>query len=158
MSALSSCLWFSTEAEAAARHYVRAVPNSSIGEVIRRPAGVPGREGDAWLVNFTLAGAPMLAFNGEPAPGFTHGVSLMVTCADQAELDRVWSAMLEDGGTPVACGWLKDRFGVSWQIVPEALQRLITSGDAAQRGRLMAALMTMVKLDIAALETAFHAG
>lgn len=156
MTRLSACLWFAQEAEAAARHYCAAIPGSAIGEVIPRPSGVPGPGGAVMMVTFTLAGAPVLAFNGEPPPGFTNGVSLVVTCTGQAELDRVWDALL-DGGEAQACGWLKDRFGVSWQVVPEALPRLMTAGDAAQRGRVMAALMQMVKIDAAALEAAFHA-
>ncbi|MBW6396671.1 VOC family protein [Roseomonas sp. HJA6] len=157
MTELSTCLWFATQAEEAARHYVAAIPNSAIGEVTTRPPGVPGAEGSVFMVTFTLAGAPMLAFNADPPPGFTNGLSLVVSCTDQAELDRVWDAMLEGGGKTQACGWLTDRFGVSWQIVPEALPRLMKAGDAAQRGRVMAALMTMIKLDAAALEAAFHA-
>lgn len=156
MTALSTCLWFATEAEAAARHYCAAIPGSAIGEVIRRPSGVPGTEEEVMMVTFTLAGAPVLAFNAAPPPGFTNGISLVVSCAGQEELDRVWSALLE-GGEAQACGWLKDRFGVAWQVVPEALSRLMQAGDAAQRGRVMAALMQMVKIDAAALEAAFHA-
>lgn len=157
MTELSTCLWFATQAEEAARHYVAAIPNSAIGEVTTRPPEVPGTAGAVFMVTFTLAGAPMLAFNADPPPGFTNGLSLVVSCADQAELDRVWDAMLEGGGKTQACGWLTDRFGVSWQIVPEALPRLMKAGDTAQRGRVMAALMTMIKLDAAALEAAFHA-
>ncbi len=156
MSQFSTCLWFAQEAEAAARLYCSAIPGSAIGEVIARPGGVPGTEGAVMMVTFTLAGSPVLAFNGEPPPGFTNGVSLVVTCTDQAELDQVWTTLL-DGGEVQACGWLKDRFGVAWQVVPEALPRLMAAGDAAQRGRVMAALMQMVKIDAAALEAAFHA-
>ena len=153
MTEMSTCLWFGTEAEAAARHYCAAIPGSAITSVIPRPSGVPGQEGAVMMVTFALAGAPMLAFNAAPPPGFTNAVSLVVACGSQAELDRVWDALL-DGGEPQACGWLKDRFGVAWQIVPECLPRLMTSGDAAQRARVMAALMTMVKIDAAALEAA----
>ncbi len=157
MTELSTCLWFAREAEEAARHYVRVVPGSTLGEVMMRPPEVPGPEGTVLMVAFTLAGAPMLAFNGEPPPGFTNGISLVVSCAGQAELDRVWDGLLEGGGEPQACGWLKDRFGIAWQVVPEVLLRLMKAGDAAQRGRVMAALMQMVKLDAAGLEAAFHA-
>lgn len=156
MTELSTCLWFADQAEAAARHYCAAIPGSAIGQVIARPSGMPGEEGAVMMVTFTVAGAPMLAFNAEPPPGFTNAVSLVVSCDGQAELDRVWDALL-DGGQAQACGWLKDRFGVAWQVVPEALPRLMTAGDAAQRGRVMAALMQMVKIDAAALEAAFHA-
>ncbi len=108
------------------------------------------------VVEFSLAGVKLLAMNGNPQPGFTPGVSLVVTCDGQQELDRVWDALL-DGGDAQACGWLKDRYGVAWQVVPDALPRLMKAGDAAQRGRVMAALMQMVKIDAAGLEAAFHA-
>lgn len=156
MTGMSTCLWFGTDAEAAARHYCAAIPGSEITSVIPRPSGVPGEEGAVMMVTFTLAGAPILAFNAAPPPGFTNAVSLVVSCEGQEELDRVWDALLE-GGEPQACGWLKDRFGVAWQVVPECLPRLMTKGDAAQRARVMGALMTMVKIDAAALEAA-HAG
>ncbi|MBP0463890.1 VOC family protein [Roseomonas sp. PWR1] len=153
MTQMSTCLWFAKDAEAAARQYCAAIAGSRIDAVIARPSGVPGKEGEVMMVTFTLAGAPMLAFNAEPPPGFTNAVSLVVSCDDQAELDRVWDALL-DGGEAQACGWLKDRFGVAWQVVPEALPRLMTSGTPDQRARTMAALMDMVKIDAAALEAA----
>jgi predicted 3-demethylubiquinone-9 3-methyltransferase (glyoxalase superfamily) len=155
MAQAAICLWFAAEAEPAARHYCAAVPGSRIDQVIARPAGVPGQEGAVMMVTFTLAGAPMLAFNAAPPPGFTNAVSLVVTCDGQRELDRVWDALLE-GGAPQACGWLRDRFGVAWQVVPEALPRLMAAGDGPQRARVMAALMGMVKIDAAAIEAAFH--
>lgn len=155
MTELSTCLWFADQAEAAARLYCATIPGSAIDAVIPRPAGVPGEEGATMMVTFTLAGAPMLAFNADPPPGFTNAFSLVASCADQAELDRVWHALIE-GGQAQACGWLKDRFGVAWQVVPEALPRLMKAGDAVQRGRVMAALMQMVKIDAATLEAAFH--
>jgi len=156
MTELATCLWFTTEAEEAARFYCAAIPGAAMGEVIRIPPGGPGPEGAPMLVQFSLGGATLLAMNGNPQPGFTGSVSLAVTCADQAELDRVWDALL-DGGAPQACGWLKDRYGVAWQVVPAALPALMSSGTASQRARVMAALMTMVKIDAAALEAAFHA-
>lgn len=156
MTEISPCLWFATEAEDAARFYCGVIPGARLGEVVRVPPGGPGPEGAAMLVAFSLGGVPVLAMNGNPQPGFTAGVSLVATCADQAELDRVWDALVA-GGTPMACGWLQDRFGVAWQVVPEALPRLMRAGDAAQCGRVMAALMRMVKIDVAALEAAFHA-
>jgi predicted 3-demethylubiquinone-9 3-methyltransferase (glyoxalase superfamily) len=156
MAEATVCLWFAEDAEAAARHYCAAVPGSRIEQVVPRPAGVPGQEGAVMMVTFVLAGAPMLAFNAAPAPGFTNAVSLVVTCAGQDELDRVWAALLE-GGESQACGWLRDRYGVAWQVVPEALPRLMAAGDAARRARVMAALMGMVKIDAEALVTAFHA-
>lgn len=157
MTELATSLWFAQEAEEAARFYCAAIPGAELGDILRIPPGGPGPEGAVMLVSFTLAGAPMLAMNGNPQPGFTHGVSLVATCADQAEVDRVWDALLQGGGTPQACGWLKDRYGIAWQVVPEALPRLMKAGNAAQCGCVMAALMTMVKVDVAALEAAFNA-
>lgn len=156
MTTIATSLWFATEAEEAARLYCAAIPDAQLGEVVRTPPGGPGPEGAAMLVTFRIGGAACIAMNGNPQPGFTAGVSLVATCADQAELDRVWDALLA-GGKPTACGWLQDRFGVAWQVVPQALPRLMGAGDAAQRGRVMAALMQMVKIDVAALEAAFHA-
>lgn len=156
MTAIATNLWFTTEAEEAARHYCAAIPGAKLGDIVRMPAGGPGPEGAAMLVSFSIGGASCLAMNGNPQPGFNAGVSLVATCADQAELDRVWDALLA-GGKPMACGWLQDRFGVAWQVVPEALPRLMTTGDPAQCGRVMGALMQMVKIDVATLEAAFHA-
>lgn len=119
MTGMSTCLWFADDAEAAARRYCTAIPGSAIDAVIPRPSGVPGEEGGVMMVTFTLAGAPMLAFNAAPPPGFTNAVSLVVTCGGQAELAGVWDALLE-GGEPQACGWLKDRFGVPGRSCPNA--------------------------------------
>ena len=156
MTTIAPSLWFATAAEEAARFYCAAIPGARLGEVVRAPPGGPGPEGAVLLVEFTIGGTAVLAMNGNPQPGFTAGVSLVATCADQAELDRVWSALTE-GGEAMACGWLKDRFGVAWQVVPAALPRLMRAGDARQRSRVMAALMGMVKIDVATLEAAFHA-
>ncbi len=156
MTQIATSLWFASQAEEAARFYCATIPGSVLGEIIRIPPGGPGPEGGVLLVEFNLNGTPMLAMNGNPGEPFTNAVSLSALCADQAELDRVWDALLQ-GGQPQACGWLKDRFGVAWQLVPEALPRLMKAGDAAQRGRVVAALMRMVKIDAAALEAAFHA-
>lgn len=156
MTTIATSLWFATEAEDAARFYCDAIPGARLGEIMRMPAGGPGPEGAAMLVSFTIGGAECLAMNGNPQPGFTAGVSLVATCADQAELDHVWNALLA-GGKAMACGWLQDRFGVAWQVVPAALPRLMQAGTPAQRSRVMAALMQMVKIDVATLEAAFHA-
>lgn len=145
------CLWFDGTAEEAARHYCAVIPGSSIRDVVRQP------DGGAFVVEFDLGGRPCMAINGGPGMAYTPALSLVVTCADQAELDRVWDGLLEGGGAPQRCGWLTDRHGVSWQVVPVALGKMMRGGDAAQRGRLMAALMPMVKLDIATLEAAWAA-
>jgi predicted 3-demethylubiquinone-9 3-methyltransferase (glyoxalase superfamily) len=156
MTQIATSLWFATEAEEAARFYCATIPGATLGEIIRMPPGGPGPADGVLLVEFAIGGAPMLAMNGNPGEAFTNAVSLSALCADQAELDRVWDALL-DGGQAQACGWLKDRYGVAWQLVPEALPRLMKAGDEAQRGRVMAAMMQMVKIDAAALEAAFNA-
>lgn len=156
MTQIATSLWFATEAEEAARFYCATIPGAKLGEIIRIPPGGPGPAGGVLLVEFTLNGTPMLAMNGNPGEAFTNAVSLSALCASQAELDAVWDALLV-GGQAQACGWLKDRYGVAWQLVPEALPRLMKAGDEAQRGRVIAALMQMVKIDAAALEAAFNA-
>ncbi|MBR0680146.1 VOC family protein [Roseomonas eburnea] len=148
--AVMPCLWFDGTAEEAARHYCAVIPGSAIRNVVRQAGGA------AFVVEFDLGGRSCLALNGRQGMGFTHALSLVVTCADQAELDRVWDGLVE-GGAPQRCGWLTDRYGVSWQVVPAGLGRMMRQGEEAQRGRLMAALMPMVKLDIATLEAAWAA-
>lgn len=158
MSKISPCLWFDGQAEEAARFYVSVMPNSRIDAVVNSGIDTPGsKAGSAMLVEFTLAGQRYLALNGGPMFQFSEAISLVVNCADQAELDRVWEALIADGGRPLQCGWLKDKYGLAWQVVPEALPGLIKDRDPAKAARVMAALMTMVKPDIAALERA-HAG
>ena len=156
MTQVATSLWFQQEAEEAARFYCATITGAVLGDIIRIPPGGPGPEGGVLLVEFTIGGAPMLAMNGNPGEAFTNAVSLSALCADQAGLDALWDALV-DGGQPQACGWLKDRYGVAWQLVPEALPRLMKAGDEAQRGRVIAALMQMVKIDAAALEAALHA-
>ena len=154
MSKISPCLWFATEAEEAATFYVSLIPDSRIKHVQRSPMDNPsGKAGSVLVVNFELAGQTYMALNGNKPNSFTQAVSFKVDCDDQAEVDRLWDALCE-GGTPVQCGWLTDRFGVSWQIVPKAMMRLLGDPDPARAKRAMAAMMTMVKLDVAALEKA----
>ena len=156
MTQIATSLWFTNQAEEAARFYCATIPGATLGEIVRIPAGGPGPGGGVLLVEFNLNGTKMLAINGSPGEAFTNAVSLSALCADQAELDLIWNALLE-GGQAQACGWLKDRYGVAWQLVPEALPRLMKAGNEAQRGRVIAALMQMVKIDAAALEAAFNA-
>lgn len=144
------CLWFDGRAEEAAAFYVDLIPGSRIAAVQRMPGGPP--DSPALTVAFELAGKKHLALNGNPGIPFTEAASLVVTCADQTELDRIWDG-LGEGGTPLKCGWIKDRYGLSWQVVPAVLPQLM-SGDADRAGRVMAALMDMVRIDIAALERA----
>ena len=154
MSKISPCLWFATEAEEAANFYVSLLPDSRIKHVQRGPMDNPsGKAGSVLAVEFELAGQSYMALNGNKPKAFTQAVSFKVDCDDQAEVDRIWDALCE-GGAPVQCGWLTDRYGVSWQIVPKAMLRLLGDPDPARAKRAMAAMMTMVKLDIAALEKA----
>lgn len=153
MTALSTCLWFATEAEDAARFYAATIPGGRMGAVVRTPPGGPGPEGSVLLALFEIGGQPFMALNGNPGDAFTNAISLVATCADQAELDRVWDALLV-GGSPIACGWLKDRYGVASQVVPDGLMDLLGGTDEAGRTRFMAAMHTMVKLDLAALKAA----
>ncbi len=153
---ITPCLWFDGQAEEAARFYVSLLPDSRIDNVSRAPADYPaGQSGKVLLVEFTLAGQSFQALNGGPQFAFTEAISMSVGCADQAEVDRLWSALTAEGGRAVQCGWLKDRFGLSWQIVPEALPRLMKEADPEQAARVFKAMMGMVKLDVAQLERAY---
>lgn len=147
------CLWFRTEAEEAARFYASLVPNSRVTAVHGYTEAGPGPKGDPMLVEFELDGRPFLALNGKPELPFNHSVSISVDCEDQATIDRLWHG-LGEGGAEVACGWLTDRYGLSWQIVPAEMGALLAPDDPAAASRVMAAMMGMVKLDLAALRAA----
>lgn len=161
-SRIAPCLWFASEAEQAARFYTAIFPGSTIGRITRYGAegheihGQP--EGSVMTVDFVLDGHPFTALNGGPHFTFNEAVSFQVICASQEEVDHYWER-LGEGGDPAAqqCGWLKDRFGVSWQVVPVQVQELMSSPDRAAAGRAMEALLRMKKIDIAALEAAFTA-
>jgi predicted 3-demethylubiquinone-9 3-methyltransferase (glyoxalase superfamily) len=140
-------LWFDTQAEEAARFYVSLFPDSEITGV------TPGPDGAPLVVAFRLAGVQFLALNGGPRHPHTEAFSLSIDCHSQEEVDRYWDA-LTAGGSPVACGWLKDRFGLFWQVVPNVLPKLLGDPDRAKAGRAMQAMMGMIKLDIAALQAA----
>ena len=155
MSNVSTCLWFGKDAETAVRFYVSLVPSSSINHIQRSPGAWPGGEaGDAILVTFTLGGQNFQALNGGEPVHYGTAASISVECADQAEVDRLWTALTANGGSEIMCGWLRDRWGVPWQIVPETLPRLLADPDPAVSSRVFAAMKGMVKLDIAALERA----
>ena len=155
MSKVSTCLWFAKEAEAAARFYVSLVPNSRIAHIQRSVAAWPGGEaGDVILVTFELDGQQFQAINGGSPADYGTAASISVTCADQSEVDRLWSALTAEGGAEIQCGWLRDKWGVPWQIVPEILPRLLADSDREVAARVFAAMMRMVKLDVAALEHA----
>jgi predicted 3-demethylubiquinone-9 3-methyltransferase (glyoxalase superfamily) len=157
MAKITPCLWFDGVAEEAAGFYVSLLPGSRIDKVMRSPADNPSTPaGGVLTVEFTLAGQPFLGLNGGPQFPFTEAVSFSVDCEDQAEVDRLWDALTADGGKPVQCGWLKDRFGLSWQIVPRALPKLLSGPDKEGAKRAMEAMMEMVKLDVAELERAYR--
>jgi predicted 3-demethylubiquinone-9 3-methyltransferase (glyoxalase superfamily) len=157
MSKISPCLWFDGEAEEAANFYVSLLPDSRIEKVQKNIVDGPsGKAGTVLVVEFTLAGQRFMALNGGMRFEYTHAVSFMIDCADQAEVDRLWDRLSADGGAVERCGWLKDRYGVLWQITPAALVQYIGGPDAAGAKRAMAAMMQMVKLDIAALKAAYE--
>ncbi|MCK0206482.1 VOC family protein [Starkeya koreensis] len=156
MSPLCTCLWFNGKAEEAARFYTSLLPDSRVDSVNLSPVDTPGNKaGEVITVEFTLNGAPYLGLNGGPRYPFTPAVSLIVPCEDQAEVDRLWEAF-SDGGTPVQCGWITDRYGLSWQITPRWLLEAIKDPDVARAKRVMEAMFEMVKLDLAALQAAYH--
>jgi predicted 3-demethylubiquinone-9 3-methyltransferase (glyoxalase superfamily) len=146
-------LWFDDQAEAAAAFYVSVFPNSRIIRKAPRPAGAPGAPGETMVVEFELNGKRYSALNGGPMFKFTEAVSLVVECKSQAEIDHYWSALAADGGEEGRCGWLKDRFGLSWQVLPDLIPKVM-SEDPVRAGKAMAAVMTMRKLDLAAIEAA----
>lgn len=155
MSKIAPCLWFDGEAEEAASFYVSLLPDSRIDRVQRNVVDAPGgRAGTVLVVEFTLAGQRFLALNGGRRFAYTHAVSFQIDCADQAEVDRLWDALLQ-GGEAEQCGWLRDRYGVPWQITPGVLGRMLGDADIAKAQRVMQALLQMVKIDIAALQRAY---
>ena len=156
MDKISPCLWFDGDAEEAARLYTSLFPNSHIDSVDRSPADTPsGPEGTVITVNFTLAGRSYIALNGGPDFKFTEAVSFSIDCDDQAEVDRYWDALLANGGEPSVCGWLHDRFGLSWQVIPRQLPEMLNSKDRDAARRAMQAMLKMVKIDVAELERAY---
>lgn len=153
MPRITPNLWFDTQALEAAEFYVSIFPNSAIGEITYYIEGSPGPAGTVQTVNFTLDGQPFTGINGGPQFTFSEAVSLLIDCADQAELDHYWER-LTDGGEPVQCGWLRDRYGLSWQVVPSGWEALMTDPDPERVARATEAMLGMVKLDIAALQAA----
>lgn len=152
---MSLHLWYAEKAAEAARFYVSLFPNSRIDSVTTIPVETPsGPPGSVEVVDFTLAGQPFQAISAGPLDPFNHAISFVVNCDDQAEIDRYWQA-LSDGGTVEQCGWLRDRYGVSWQIVPTVLGEMMTDADRKRVGRVMEAMLKMVKLDIAQLQAAY---
>ena len=154
ISGITPFLWFDTQGRQAAELYVSLFPGSRITSVSYYPDDVPGRGGLELVVEFELFGRPFAALNGGPEFPHTEAVSFQVACDTQAEIDRVWFALIADGGAEGRCGWCKDRFGVNWQIVPSCMGELLAAQDAASSARAFAAMMQMGRLDIAALEQA----
>lgn len=155
MSKITPCLWFDGNAQEAADFYVTLLPDSRIDRILLAPADNPGTPAGAVLVvEFTLAGQAFMGLNGGPQFRFTEAVSFSIACDDQAEVDRLWAALEADGGAPNQCGWIRDRFGLFWQITPRLLIEAMNDPDRARARRAMEAMMTMTRIDIAALERA----
>ncbi len=149
------CLWYDGDAEQAAQFYARTFPDSAVGEVYRAPGDFPsGTQGDVLTVWFTVFGIQCLGLNGGPAFKHSEAFSFQVATADQAETDRYWNAIVDNGGQESACGWCKDKWGLSWQITPIALTQAISDADPAVAKRAFDAMMQMTKIDIAAIEAA----
>jgi predicted 3-demethylubiquinone-9 3-methyltransferase (glyoxalase superfamily) len=155
MTSITPSLWFDGTAEEAATFYASLLPDSRVDKVHRAPSDYPsGKAGNVLTVEFTLVGRPFMGLNGGPYFTFNEAVSFSISCADQEEVDRYWEALTADGGAPSRCGWCKDRFGLSWQVVPRRLPELLADPDRARAGRAMQAMMQMDKIDVAALERA----
>ncbi|HEU0080622.1 MAG TPA: VOC family protein [Candidatus Paceibacterota bacterium] len=155
MQKITPFLWFDSRAEEAAHFYVSIFKDSRILDVARYPENSPGKAGSVMLVSFELFGQKFSALNGGPVFTFTEAVSFMVECEDQAEIDHYWNSLTADGGKEVECGWLKDKYGLSWQIVPKMFSELMARGDKEKNDRMLKALWTMKKLDIAELQKAY---
>ena len=156
MDKITPCLWFDGQAEEAAQFYTSLFPDSRIVSVDRSAADTPsGPEGMVITVNFTLGGRSFIGLNGGDDFKFSEAISMSIDCADQAEVDRYWDALLADGGEPSVCGWLKDRFGLSWQVIPRQLPEMLRSPDREAAARALEAMLKMVKIDVAELERAY---
>lgn len=151
MATIRPCLWFDNQAEQAAEFYTSVLPNSKITDVRRRPEGAPGEPGSVLVVEFELDGQPFMALNGGPAFTFTEAISFYRGCATQDEVDDLWAKLTADGGQESQCGWLKDKYGVSWQIVPTVLNELLADPDPAKAAAVMQALLAMRKIEIQGL-------
>ncbi|MFI8189184.1 VOC family protein [Streptomyces sp. NPDC085946] len=151
----TTCLWFDGRAEEAARFYVSVFEDSRLGRTVRSTEAGPGPAGSVVTVEFTANGQRFVALNGGPQFRFSEAVSFQIECDDQAEVDSYWKRLTEDGGEPGPCGWLKDRYGVSWQVVPKRLIEMVADDDREKAARATRAMLAMGKLDIAALEKAY---
>lgn len=157
MNKITPMLWFDGTAEEAARFYTSVFPDSKITKVVHSPADTPsGPEGMVITVEFTLFGQPYVALNGGPEFKFNESVSFVIDCADQAEVDRYWDVLVQGGGEHSVCGWLKDRYGLSWQVTPRQLLEYTESSDRAAAKRAMEAMLKMTKIDIEELRRAYE--
>jgi predicted 3-demethylubiquinone-9 3-methyltransferase (glyoxalase superfamily) len=154
MKKIVPCLWFDTEAEEAMNFYTSVFKNSTKGEIMRWGEGGHRPAGTVLTASFELNGQEFLALNGGPQFKFTEAVSFQVPCDSQDEVDYYWDKLMEGGGAPSQCGWLKDKFGLSWQVFPTILPKLLSDPDRAKADRVMQAMMQMVKIDVAAIEQA----
>ena len=156
MSKIAPCLWFDGQAEEAAEFYTSLLPDSRIENVNRAAADTPsGPQGSVLTVDFTLAGQQFMGLNGGPDFKFNEAISFSIDCEDQAEVDRYWEKLVEGGGEYSVCGWLKDRYGVSWQVIPRKLPELLNGPDPEGAARAMKAMLEMTKIDVAKLEEAY---
>ena len=158
MKAITPCLWFDNRAEEAAHFYVSLFPNSKIKQINRYTDAGPGKKGDVMVVVFEINGQEHVALNGGPKFNFNEAVSLQVHCDDQAEVDRLWDALTKDGGQESRCGWLKDKYGLSWQITPVQVLEMVGDPDPEKARRAVLAMMPMHKLDVATMKKAVDAG
>jgi predicted 3-demethylubiquinone-9 3-methyltransferase (glyoxalase superfamily) len=157
MTKITPFLWYAKNAEEAARFYCALIPNSHIDSVSALPSDSPsGPAGSVGIVAFTLAGRPFQAMTAGPLDPFNHAISFMIECDGQDELDRLWSGLLDGGGKEEACGWLQDRYGVSWQIVPKGFHEMMRDPDRTRAKRVAEAMLKMVKLDMPALQKAYN--
>ena len=158
MARITPCLWFDGKAEEAAEFYVSLLPDSRVDKVWRSPADTPsGPAGMVLTVDFTVAGQPLQGLNGGPDFTFSEAISFGIECEDQAEVDRLWDTLTADGGEPGPCGWLKDRFGLSWQIVPRELNEMMEDPDPDRARRAMEAMLQMGKIEVDELRRAVEA-
>ncbi|MDT7584001.1 MAG: hypothetical protein QOI50_455 [Pseudonocardiales bacterium] len=153
-SPITTCLWFDNQAEEAANYYLGIFKDSTLGSIVRYTEAGPGPAGSVLTVEFELNGQKFVGVNGGPMFTFSEAISFQIRCADQGEVDYYWSRLTE-GGEEVQCGWLKDRYGVSWQVVPAALIEMVSDPDPVKAARTTEAMFTMTKLDIAALRSAY---
>jgi predicted 3-demethylubiquinone-9 3-methyltransferase (glyoxalase superfamily) len=157
MATINPCLWFDGQAEQAAEFYTSVFPNSKITQIQRYPEGAPGEPGSVMVVEFELEGQPFIGLNGGPVFHFTEAISFYRACETQQEVDELWAKLTADGGEESQCGWLKDKFGVSWQIVPRVLSELLNDRDPAKASAVMQAMLAMRKIESQELLDAYAA-